>query len=285
MLEKLGWKSPVLFDGALGTELLKAGLPPGKSTITLNVENPEIVLQVHRNYISAGCQAISANTFAGNLGALKSSGIEALEEEYNLQGMNIAQTAAGGKVKVAADIGPTGQFYRDFNHRQVKQIYIRQARLLELAYPDLFLIETMFDLREALAALEGVKALVKDTPVGVSMTFKKTPRGFFTIMGDLAIASLKALEKEGADFVGANCTIEPLEMLELLRTVRDAITIPLIMQPNAGQPEIIDGEIVYPMEPQRFAEGLVKLAETGAEIVGGCCGSTPEMIKLTKQRL
>ena len=282
MLDKLNWKAPVLLDGAMGTELQKGGLLPGKSTITQNIENPALVEDIHLHYIRAGSQAIISNTFAGNIAILKSSGIEEQEVELNLRGMEIAREAAKGGVKAAAGLGPTGEFHRKFPQKRIEGIYFRQTELLKQGSPDFYLIETMFDLREALSALAGVKEAAGVIPAAVTLTFKKTRRGFFTEMGDPAVESLKALQDAGADAVGANCTLEPSEMLELLRAVRDAVSVPLIMQPNAGQPEIVDGKIVYRIEPRAFAEGLVRLREEGAEIVGGCCGSTPEMIALTR---
>jgi 5-methyltetrahydrofolate--homocysteine methyltransferase len=117
------------------------------------------------------------------------------------------------------------------------------------------------------------------------MTFKKTRSGFFTIMGDEAVKALQVLQDTGADAVGANCTLKPPEMLELLRIVRPNITIPLIMQPNAGRPEIAGEEIVYKYPVEEFAEGLSALAREGADIVGGCCGSTPEMMALAKAKV
>ena len=286
LLDKLDWKPTVLLDGALGTELQRGGMPIGKSTITQNIENPSLVTRIHLNYIEAGSQAVTSNTFAGNVSILKSSGIEIDEVELNRRGVEIAREAVkGNQAKVAAGMGPTGEFHVNFDESRITDIYTWQAEMLKDASPDFYLIETMFDLREALAALHGVKKAAGDTPVSITMTFKRTRQGFFSEMGDPAVESLKFLQDAGADAVGANCTLTPDDMLELLREVRKEIQIPLIMQPNAGQPEIDGDEIFYKIEPRVFAEGLIMLAGEGAEIIGGCCGSTPGMMKIVSSLL
>lgn len=279
MLNKLRIERPVLLDGALGTEMQKYGMEAGKSTISQNLERPELLIKIHKSYIDAGSQMFSANTFAGNIGILEKAGLSSQEVELNIQGMKLARQASAGKALIGADIGPTGEFYTvSFDSKKVKEIYIRQTRILIQEPPDFFYLETFFDLREALCALEGVKEACGNIPVAASMTFNRNKRGFFTMMGDKAVDSLKTLQSAGADAVGSNCTLTPPDMLDLLKEVRDKVDVPLLMQPNAGQPEIVDGNIVYKIDPREFAEGLAKLAENGAEVVGGCCGSTPEMM-------
>lgn len=286
MLAKLGLTAPVLLDGGLGTELQKGGMPPDKSTITQNLENPGLVESVHRSYLEAGAQIITANTFAGNFTILSKSGLEAEEEQYNLQGMKLARQVSAGKILVAGDIGPTGEFFHtSFGHHSVKEIFARQARIMMREPPDFFFIETMFDAREALAALEGIKEVCGDIPVAVSITYNKTTRGYFTVMGDKAAEWTKRLAGAGADTVGANCTLDPADMIDLVKLMKDTVSLPVIFQPNAGKPEAVNGELIYKFDPQEFADGLAQLAETGADIVGGCCGSTPEMIRLARARL
>ena len=286
MLDKLGLKAPVLLDGGLGTEMQKGGMEAGKSTISQNLERPALLASIHNSYIEAGAQVIAANTFAGNIAILRKSGIAEQEEQLNLQGMRLAKQAASGLALTTADIGPTGEFFQhDFDFHSVKEIFIRQARIIMKEPPDFFFIETMFDLREALATVAGVKEVCGDIPLAASMTFNKTKRGYFTVMGDKAADCMKQLVEAGADAVGANCTLVPPEMVDLVMEMKDTVEVPVIVQPNAGQPEAVDGEIVYNVDPREFAEGLVKLHQAGAEMVGGCCGSTPAMIRLTAQLL
>jgi 5-methyltetrahydrofolate--homocysteine methyltransferase len=242
-------------------------------------------LKVHRSYVSAGCDVITSNTFAGNIVALQKAGLADKEEELNLTAMNLVKASASGRVKIAADMGPTGEFYSAFDEDKVKDIFIRQVEILQRDPPDFYFLETFFDLREALAGLKGLKAVCGNVPVAVSLTFKKTKRGFFNIMGDEAVKALQTLQDAGADAVGSNCTLEPPEMLELLRLIRPHILLPLIMQPNAGQPEIIGDTISYRYDPNAFAEGLSALAQEGAEVIGGCCGSTPEMMETTRLKV
>lgn len=286
MLNKLGLKRPVLLDGGLGTELQKGGMPPDKSTITQNLENPGLVESVHASYIEAGAQIVTANTFAGNYAILSKSGLEADEEQYNLQGMILARQAASGIALVAGDIGPTGEFYHTrFDHEGVKAVFTRQARIMMREPPDFFFIETMFDVREALAALAGIKQVCGEIPVAVSITYNKTVRGYFTVMGDKAAEWTKTLADAGADAVGANCTLDPEDMIGLVKLMKDTVSLPVIFQPNAGKPEAVDGEIVYKFDPAEFGDGLVMLAEAGADIVGGCCGSSPAMIRIAHKKL
>lgn len=286
MLNKLGLTVPVLLDGGLGTELQKGGMEAGKSTISQNLERPALLAKIHTAYIEAGAQVIAANTFAGNIAILRKSGIAQQEEQLNLQGMRLAKQMAAGLALTAADIGPTGEFFQqDFDFHSVKEIFVRQARILIKEPPDFFFIETMFDLREALAALAGIKEVCGDIPVAAGMTFNKTKRGYFTVMGNKADDCMKQLVNAGADAVGINCTLTPPEMIDLVKEIKDAVDVPVIAQPNAGQPEAVNGEMIYQVDPQEFADGLVKLYQAGAEMVGGCCGSTPEMIKITAKML
>lgn len=281
-VEQMGWSLPVALDGAFGTMLQKGGLEPGKSTISQNIENPELVLEIHRKYIAAGSSAISANTFGGNFIALKSAGLEDKAEILNLEGMRLAKQAVSGtSAKVAADIGPGGDFQRDFDREKMFRVFTGQAEIIMKEPPNFFFIQTMFDLREAVTALEAVKSVAGEIPVAASMTFNKTKRGFFTIMGDPAVKCMEKLQESGADAVGSNCTLLPEEMVELTESIRNSVSVPLIMQPNAGQPEIEGTEVIYRIEPEDFARGLLRISDAGADIIGGCCGSTPEMIKMT----
>jgi len=280
MLGRADLKPPVLLDGGLGTELMRRGMGAGESTIVQNIENPQLVSEIHTAYIEAGCRVITANTFGGNIAALRKAGKAELEERANVQGMRLARQSAAGKALVAADIGPTGEFYaREFNYQKIKEIFIRQAEILMQEPPDLFLLETFFDLREALAALEGVKEMCGEIPAGVSLTYNKRLRGYFTVMGDAAAAATQRLQAAGADIAGSNCNLTPAEMLDLARELKASAGIPVIIQPNAGQPEIEGDKIVYRMTAEEFAEGMARIAAEGVEFIGGCCGSTPEIIK------
>ncbi len=144
---------------------------------------------------------------------------------------------------------------------------------------DFFLVETMFDLREALCAVRGIRR-VSVRPVFVSMTFNKTPRGFFTLMGDSVARCVAVLEAEGVPVLGANCTLTSSTLRECIAVMRELTSKPLIAQPNAGQPEIAcGGELVYTQSVEEFAADAPRLVESGAKIVGGCCGTTPDYIR------
>jgi 5-methyltetrahydrofolate--homocysteine methyltransferase len=143
---------------------------------------------------------------------------------------------------------------------------------------DLVLIETMFDLREALLALAAAKKH-SPVPVAATLTFMKNPRGFFTIMGDEPANAMRRLEDAGADVVGANCTIASPEMIELSRALRESTDLPVLCQPNAGQPRVERGVPVYDQSPADFARDALALFAAGINAVGGCCGTTPEFIR------
>jgi 5-methyltetrahydrofolate--homocysteine methyltransferase len=144
--------------------------------------------------------------------------------------------------------------------------------------PDLALVETILDLREALIALEVAKNTV-DLPVAVSLTYNRNPRGFFTVMGDEASAATRQLEAAGADVIGANCSISSRDMLDLARLLKDSTSLPVLCQPNAGNPGVRDGMPVYEQTAQEFAGHALQLLDLGVEAVGGCCGTTPEFIR------
>jgi 5-methyltetrahydrofolate--homocysteine methyltransferase len=188
---------------------------------------------------------------------------------------------------VAGNIGPSGEFFEPLGKakfRELKKIFSRQAELLLGGGVDLFSIETMFDLREALSAVEGVRE-VSSLPLFICMTFEKKPKGYFTLMGDEGSFSLKKLKEAGADVVGANCTLGSAEMIGLVSIMKKSTNLPLIVQPNAGKPVIRKGKTVYLQKPDSFAKDIVQMIKSGVSFAGGCCGTTPEFIRKIKEGL
>lgn len=272
---------PVFWDGAIGTQLIAQGLV-GNAPELWNLKQPQVLREIHQEYVRAGAEVIQTNTFGANRLKLKNAGLENLLYEVNFKAVELAQEAAQGKALIAGDIGPTGEMMAPMGSLTVElaeEIYQEQAKVLLEAGVDLFSIETMFDLEEVRAAIRAIKAIAPEIPVAAEMTFKKTARGFFTIMGVSPEQALKGMIEAGADIVGANCSIGPAEMVELVKIMKSFTNRPILAQANAGEPKLIEGKEVYEIKAEEFAEFAKPIFEAGADALGACCGSSPEFIK------
>jgi 5-methyltetrahydrofolate--homocysteine methyltransferase len=272
----------VLFDGALGTELMARGLGRGVPPELWKAEKPDLVREVHAAYFEAGADIVSTNSFGGTPLRLAAHGLENRAFTLNRAAARLAREAAPAGRFVAGSLGPTGKFLAPQEPAAEDELaasFAEQARALVEGGVDLFIIETQYDLREALAALRGVRS-VSPLPVFVTMTFGATPRGCFTIMGDPAAGSAAALERAGAAAVGANCTLTSEQMVGCVRALRAATTLPVIAQANAGQPvPRPDGTVFYPQTVDEYVRHVPGLVAAGARIVGGCCGTTPAHVR------
>lgn len=272
----------VLFDGVMGTELIARGLSSGASPEEWNLKHPELIREIHRAYFEAGADIVQTNTFGGNRLKLAAHGLDSLVREVNLQGAKIALAVKPKGRFVAGNIGPTGRFLQPvgrFTPSELEEVFYEQASLLVEGGVELINIETMYDLEEAKAAVRGSRRAT-ELPVFASMTFSKTKKGFFTIMGNDIPHSLRELERCGAEVVGANCTLGMPEMVELVRLMRENTDLPIIAQANAGAPQLKDGKVTYPLSAKEYASYTKELLEAGADIIGGCCGAGPEYIRL-----
>jgi 5-methyltetrahydrofolate--homocysteine methyltransferase len=207
-------------------------------------------------------------------------------EATGSSGGNGSASSEQDQIRVAFSIGPTGMMLApvgNASEEEVKTEFLEQIGALTETV-DLFLIETMFDIREALLALEAAKAL-SSVPVAVTLTFNKNPKGFYTVMGDEVSNAIKRLEDAGADIVGANCSITSQEMMELAKIMRDITTLPILCQPNAGRPAVKDGIPVYEQSPREYADDTMRILDAGINAVGGCCGTTPEFIRELSSRM
>lgn len=263
----------ILFiDGGMGTMLQKKGLPAGQLPETVNTENPKMLLEIHKEYVKAGADIITSNTFGAN--ALK-YGSDEIVEEIITAGIETAK--ASGAPYVALDIGPTGAMLEPFGtmtFEKAYELFATQVRAGAKAGADLILIETMSDLAEAKAALLAAKEN-SNLPVAVTMSFDESGRTFLGTTPEIAAITLSSL---GADAIGINCSLGPKEVLPLAERMTDYATVPVIVQPNAGLPKIENGETVYKIDPEEFADYICRMADMGVAIVGGCCGTTPEHI-------
>lgn len=276
----------LLLDGGLGSLLMAAGLERGRAPEWWNLEHPERVGAAHRGYVDAGSDIVHTNTFGASPPKLHAAGLGGRCREVNALAVTIARKACGTSTLVAGDVGPTGLLLAPVGQATAEEMVdaIReQAGALAEAGADLISIETMYDLREALAAVEAARAT--GLPVLASMTFEVRKRGFFTIMGDPLPASLAALADAGAEAVGCNCSVTSSVMVGMVSEARRSVKTPIVAQPNAGQPRVTPEGTVYDASSEEFARDVVAMVEAGAHLVGGCCGTTPEFIACARAAL
>ncbi len=285
LLELLKQRKPLIWDGGLGTQLIARGMSSGSAPELWNVEQPAKVREVHAAYYEAGADAGQSNTFGGHPMKLAQYGLEERVVEINREGAaRVAEACSEAKIAVG-DIGPCGAMLPpsgEADAGQVREGFRTQAFALAEGGAHIIHIETMFDLQEMKLALEA--ALETGLEVMASMTFNRTKRGFFTIMGDSPEKVAVDLAEIGAVAVGANCTIGPADMVELSGELKKYATKPIIVQANAGKPRAGGGELVYDIGAGEFAGYAVRMVEAGADIVGGCCGTDPDFITQIKNR-
>ncbi len=272
------------FDGATGTMLMRLGLGIGGCP----EEVPEdLMSRVHKEYITAGAHFITTNTFGGNRLKLMRYAAEGRLAGINSRNVKIARAAAADSgVFVAGDIGPTGEFiepYGDYTPEQMEDVFWEQAAVLAESGADLIIIETMSALEEMAAAIRASRRT--QLPVIATMTFNRNPGGEFrTMMGVTPEDAVRLMSEEGADVVGANCSLTPSEMADLAALVRPIVNCPLIVQPNAGRPRVENGVTVY--DPIEDLDGVIRsMSDAGADIIGGCCGTDPEYVRAVRRIL
>ncbi len=274
---------PVLLDGATGTNLQKAGMPVGVCPEQWILENSEVLIDLQKQYVEAGTDILFAPTFTASRIKLKEYGLEDHLEEMNRKLVALSKEAAKGtNALVAGDLTMTGeQLYPlgDLMFEDLVDVYKEQAKIIADAGADLFVVETMMSLQECRAAVLAIRE-VCDLPVMVSLTYNEDGR---TLYGTDPVTAVVVMQSLGADAVGMNCSTGPEAMLEPIAKMAEYAAIPLLAKPNAGMPELIDGQTVFNVEPEEFAEVGKKLVEEGAAIIGGCCGTTPEHIRALKE--
>jgi 5-methyltetrahydrofolate--homocysteine methyltransferase len=275
-------RKPFLLDGGLGTELMRRGLAQGVIPESWNFDRPEAVKSVHESYIAAGSDAVTTNTFGANRIKLRGSGLENRVRDLNLAGARIAREAVPAGKFVGGCLGPTGKFLvpqGEFTESEFEDVFAEQAEALAAGGVDFLIIETQYDLAEALAALRGA-CRAAALPVFVTMTFNKFPRGYFTLMGNTVVQCAETLERTGAAAVGANCTLNSEEIIGAVRLFREATRLPVIAQANAGRPSIDgNGRVTYAQSVEEYVRFVPDILAAGAKILGGCCGTEPATIR------
>ena len=272
--------SLTLADGAWGTELQKLGAPLGACLDEWNLIKPEMVRQVAETYIQAGSKVILTNTFRANPISLAPHELEGQCAAINRAGVKISREAAGGRALVFASMGPSGKMLvaKEVTPDQLHEAFSAQARALAQESPDALLIETMMDVAEAKIA--AAAALETGLPVIVSFVYDSGKNRDRTIMGATPEQVATALVSEGVHGIGANCGIGAREYVAICKRLVAVCNLPIWMKPNAGLPEIVGGAAKYKTTPEEFAEAAKELANSGASFVGGCCGTSPEFIRV-----
>lgn len=284
--------------------LIAAGLQTGAAPEEWNLTRPDELRRIHASYLQAGSDVISTNTFGATAARLASHGLGDRLRDINTAGVRLAGDAVAGfregkhgvgsrdslrpagEKCIALSIGPTGKLLPPVGpatEDEIRGEYLAQIESIDDDF-DLVVVETIFDLREGVIALQTAKSLLP-CPVAVSLTYEAKPRGFFTMMGNEAGDAVRELEAAGADIVGANCSISSADMLRLAALMRRSTDLPILCQPNAGNPALKNGLPVYEQRPQEFAGDAVRLLDMGINAVGGCCGTTPDFIRELSTRV
>jgi len=283
-------KRPLLLDGAMGTMLQSYGLKSGECPEEWNISHHQVVKKIHQEYIRAGADVILTNTFGANRVKLSSFNRQNDVMEINKSAVKIAKETIKSvkepekKVLLAASVGPTGKILEPYGPLSIKEVYENykeQVVILKEIGVDLIILETFFDLGEIKTALKAVKENT-DLMVIASMTFDKNLKTIYGVDPERAVI---VLENEGADGVGANCGTGPEVLYKVLKIMKKVSKTYLMVEPNAGMPELVKGKVVYPASPKIMAEYTKKFLKLGLNLIGGCCGTTPLHIKAMSEKI
>ena len=288
LLAKLGRGRPLLSDGAIGTMLMDRGLKAGRAPESFNLENAEALEEIARLYFDAGADIVHTNTFGGSGLKLTAHHLGEHVEDINRNAINAVKRVAPEQGIVSMSCGPTGMILKPYGEADPEAVYESFQHQLAIgvdAGADAVTIETMIDIEEAKLAVKAAKSVSDSIPVMVTMTFDETPRGFYTIMGVSIEKAAQGLEAAGVDVVGSNCGNGIEKMVEIAREFSKVTDLPILIQANAGLPELRDGSPVYPETPDFMAGKSEELVDLGVAIIGGCCGTTPDHIRVLRQMI
>ena len=288
-------KEFMVLDGAMGTFLQEQGLSPADLPEEWNLSHPDIIVHIHRAYLDAGAQIIETNSFGGTSLKLQAKGKAHLAQSVNQEAVRLAREALNAFIKeskgfedpryIGGSIGPTGKIFgMDISASDMEKAYAEQGLFLAESGVDLFLVETMLDMREAEIA---VRTLKRETnlPIFATAVFNKTKKGEYrTLFGDTVEDAVERYEKAGAQGVGVNCGLIE-EYVEVIAEMRARTGLPLLLYPNAGIPVLKDGKTKFNQTPDQMILYLDASIEAGATIIGGCCGTTPAYISLIANRI
>lgn len=273
-------ENAVLFDGAMGTMLYTRGVFINACFDELNLRAPDLVAGVHRDYLAAGCDVIETNTFGGNRYKLEGHGLSDRVSEINRRGAEIARGEAGADKFVAGSIGPLGLRIEPFGKTSVEEAeaaFHEQALALAEGGADLFCLETFLDLNEIRQAVRACRRAAPDLPIVAQMTINED--GTTAVFGTPPEVFADKLTEWGADVVGVNCSVGPKAMLEVVERILKVTDRPVSALPNAGMPQNVDGRNIYLASPEYMSTYARFFLQAGVSVIGGCCGTTPGMIK------
>jgi len=281
LLQRINSGEILIADGAMGTMLFERGLESGQCPESLNLDRIEILEDIAKSYLKAGADIVQTNTFGGSPLKLALYSLDTRTEEINRNAVRAVRNAVGDAAHVSASCGPCGRLLKPYGDAEPDDVlsgFERQIGAIASEAVDMICIETMTDLTEATLAIKAAKRVAPSIPIAATMTFDSTPRGFFTIMGVSIQQAVNGLTAAGADIVGSNCGNGIENMVKIAEEYRKHTQLPLIIQSNAGLPEMQDGRLIYCESPEFMAEKCKLLIDAGVSIIGGCCGTTPAHI-------
>lgn len=281
ILKRIKAGEVLVADGAIGTMLIGKGFNSGECLESINLSQPEIIEDIARRYLKAGAEIIQTNTFGASPLKLSLYSLDDRIDEINRSAVRAVKQAVGDDACISGSCGPSGRILRPFGDADPDDVFrsfkMQMAALVKGGV-DLVCIETMTDINEAILAVKAARSVSQSIPVMATMTFDSTPRGFHTIMGVSTETAAIELEKAGADIIGSNCGNGIEKMIEIARDFKKYTSLPLIIQSNAGLPEMKGDRLIYRETPEFMAEKARELVSAGVSIIGGCCGTTPEHI-------
>jgi 5-methyltetrahydrofolate--homocysteine methyltransferase len=285
ILQRLEQGDRLVSDGAMGTQLQQRGLPAGHCPEEFNLSHPDVVLSIYRDYYEAGADIVTTNTFGGNAARLRGHGYGQRVAEFSRKSAELLRSVCPAGRFAAACIGPTGEMLEPAGTAKAQDLYamyVEQARALMEGGVDLFFIETMMAVDEAEIAVRALKETTS-LPVSATMSFQKVKTGYRTMWGNSIADAVTRLSEAGADIVGANCGLGFEQMVEIVQQMRCLTGKPILAQANAGLPQWVDGQPVYRETPAEIIPFVEQLLQSGVNIVGGCCGTTPDHIRAIRK--
>jgi len=282
ILERLKHGDVIVGDGAFGTMLMQRGLREGDPPETVNLTAPQHLEEISSLYLDAGAEIITTNSFGASTLRLKHFNLDGEIERINRTAVEAARKAVGNRAYVSGSVGPSSKMLLPFGDTQPETVYDSfrsQISILLDSGIDIVCIETMIDVAEAELAIKAARDLDSKIPVMATITFDKKPKGFRTLMGTSIAETAGRLEEAGADIIGSNCGNGAGKMVEIAREFMQHTKIPVAIQSNAGLPVHSGGKLIYPETPDFIAEKAAEMLEIGIQIVGGCCGTTPDHIR------
>ena len=285
LLAELTATGPVITDGAWGTQLQERGLEVGACPDAWNLSHPERVEVVPRAYVEAGSQVVLTNTFGSNRFTLARHNLADKVAEINRAGVEISRRAAAGKAKVFASVGPTGIMLMmgEVSPEEVQAAFEVQCQALAEAGADAIVLETFSDPAEIVLAVAAARKT--GLPVVACMTFDSGKDHDRTLMGTTPEQAAQKLTEAGADCIGSNCGQGIEGFVKIAARLKSATDRPIWIKANAGLPEMIGERAVYAQTPEKFAAVVPALIQAGANFIGGCCGTTPEFIRMIVKRI